>query len=227
MLDSLLASHELSPQVCSLFGLIVEATGGMRGTGHGLFHQMAHESMYISYLFVGTIFLLERRLFPFVHRMALSFTFLLCYCMWREHALMKDEMADRRIHMIQAEVNFALFLAWAYSWYNPKSLISYVFSLGLLVLNGTWLLTAGLAAYCVDLTMHLVAPVFVLEALFIATAIVLCTVCFLEPTSYDEKNGASNKYSTLTTAGEVCELQEYSADDDEESGLSIIEAVVQ
>ena len=140
--------------------------------------------------------------------------------------LMKDGMADRRIHMIQAEVNFALFLAWAYSSYNPKSLISYVFSLGLLVLNGTWLLTAGLAAYCVDLTMHLVAPVFVLEALFIATAIVLCTVCFLEPTSYDEKNGASNKYSTLTTAGEECELQEYSAADDKERGLSI-KAVLQ
>ena len=203
-------------------GLIVEATGGMRGTQHGLLHQLAHESMYISYLFVGAIFILEQRLYPYAHRYALSFTFLLCYFMWREHALMKDEMSDRRIHMIQAEINFALFLSWGYSSFNTKSIFSYVVSLGLIVLNGSWLLTAGLAGSYCNLTMHMVAPLFVLEALFIASAIVLRTV-FHKSTSNDMKSGTSgSKYSTLPIVGnEGCELQEYSTVDDEEHGLSI------
>ena len=208
--------------ICSLLGLIVEATGGMRGTQHGLLHQLAHESMYISYLFVGAIFILEQRLYPYAHRYALSFAFLLCYFMWREHALMKDEMGDRRIHMLQAEINFALFLSWAYSSYNTKSLLSYVVSLSLIILNGCWLITAGLAGSYCNVTMHMVAPLFVLEALFIASAIVMCTV-FLKSTSNDMKSGTSgSKYSTLPIAGsEVCELQTYSADDEEEHGLSI------
>jgi len=206
--------------ICSLFGLIVEATGGMRGTQHGLFHQLAHESMYISYLFVGAIFVLEQKLYPYAHRYALSFTFLLCYFMWREHALMKEDMSDRRIHMLQAEVNFALFLSWGYS---SKSLFSYVVSLGLITLNGSWLLTAGLAGSYCNLTMHMVAPLFVLEALFIASAIVVCTVAFLDAIAHDEKSRSiGSKYSTLPIVGnEGCKLQEYSTVDDEEHGLSI------
>lgn len=209
--------------ICSLFGLIVEVTGGMRGTQHGLFHQLAHESMYISYLFVGAIFVLEQKLYPYAHRYALSFTFLLCYFMWREHALMKEDMSDRRIHMLQAEINFALCLSWAYSSYNTKSLFSYVVSLGLIILNGCWLMTAGLAGSYCNVTMHMVAPLFVLEALFIASGIVLCTVYFVSSTLHDIKSGASSsKYSTLPIAGnEGCVLQEYSTVDDEEHGLSI------
>ena len=71
--------------------------------------------------------------------------------------------------------------------------------------------------------MHMVAPLFVLEALFIASGIVLCTVSFLKSTSHDMISGTSgSKYSTLPIAGsDGCELQEYSTADDEEHGLSI------
>ena len=94
--------------------------------------------------------------------------------------------------------------------------------MGLITLNGSWLLTAGLAGSYCNLTMHMVAPLFVLEALFIASAIVLCTI-FLAAIANDMKIGAScSKYSTLPIAGsEECELQEYSTVDNEEHGLSI------
>jgi len=85
------------------------------------------------------------------------------------------------------------------------------------------LMTAGLAGSYCNVTMHMVAPLFVLEALFIASGIVLCTVYFVSSTLHDIKSGASSsKYSTLPIAGnEGCVLQEYSTVDDEEHGLSI------
>lgn len=167
--------------ICTAIGGAVEAGGGMKD-GLGFFHQLAHEAMYLSVFFTGAVCVLEGNnlLFADAHKCALAFTFLMQYILWNEHALMKEEPSDLRVHLLQAQVNFVAFLGFGYSAYNPKSLLAHVISWAVTVLNATWMLTAGLTACCIDIMRHTVGAVLVLEALLIAAVIVVCASCFLD-----------------------------------------------
>ena len=185
-------------------GIIIEAASGMYA-GMGFFHQLAHQSLYICLLFVGICAILEskRFLFPDVGRYALSGSFLFQYILWREHALMKTEAIDARIHMIQAEINFFAFVIFAYSVLNPKSVFVYIASWSTLTLNGMWIFTCGLiqSGYC-GIMLHTVGAVIVLEGLFLATLIVATSVCILPPSTYNIE-GRETSYASIAPMFEI------------------------
>lgn len=176
---------------CCTIGFLVESLGGVQA-GYGFFFQGVHEVMYLSYLFVGAICHLEskKKIFPNAVRYAIALTFLTQFIIWHEHAMMKKDMASLRLHMLQAYINGAAFVAWAYSAYNPKSLFALVTGFALMAFNGTWLLTEGVSEYCWTVSMHMVGPVFVMEILAIVSIIIACTVFLLEPRreEWDEDN---------------------------------------
>ena len=188
--------------ICTTLGGLVEAGGGVKD-GLGFFHQLAHEALYLSVFFTGAVCVLEgnKLLFQNAHRYALTLTFLLQYILWNEHALMKIEPSDARVHMLQAHINFVAFLMFGYSVYKPKSIFAYVASWAVMTLNGMWMFTAGLTTCCVDLMTHTVGAVLVLEVLLIVSVCTLCTACFLDPpVSYnhtDIRTDMDMKYSSV------------------------------
>jgi len=201
---------------CTIIGFLVESLYSLT-KGRGPFYTLTHEVMYASYLFVGAVCYLEakKRLLPNASRQALSFTFLTQAIMWNEHAMMKTDMSEVRSHMLMAYVSFAAFVTFAYSAYNPKSLFAHVTGFALIILNGMWLLSAGMGKWCIDaglctesLVMHHYAPMIVLEALSLATVIITCTVCFLDMESYshNEEEKDTTEYSTLSVGTDSLEV---------------------
>jgi hypothetical protein len=113
--------------ICTTAGAILEAGGGEKD-GLGLFYELAHEVMYLSAFFTGMVCCLEARikLFANSHRCALSFTFLMQYLLWYEHALMlaEDPLACR-VHTIQAQISLLASVMFGYSAYEPRSMFAY------------------------------------------------------------------------------------------------------
>lgn len=202
---------------CTIIGFLVEFLYSVtKGRGH-YYDALAHEVMYASYLFVAAVCYLEakKRLLPNAFRQALSFTFLTQAIMWNEHAMMKTDMSEMRPHMLMAYVSFAAFVTFAYSAYNPKSLFAHVTGNALIILNGMWLLSAGMSKWCIgaglcteSVVMHHYAPMIVLEALSLATVIITCTVCFLDMESYshNEEEKDTTEYSTLSVGTDSLEV---------------------
>ncbi|KAL9188198.1 hypothetical protein ACHAXT_006576 [Thalassiosira profunda] len=187
--------------ICSLVGGAYETMGGIT-RDLGFFHAFAHQALYLSFLFVGAVGCLEGKkiIFMGAHRYALTFSFLLQFVLWHEHAIMKEEPADVRVHMLQAYVNFAAFVIFAYATYDPKSVFAYVGGWAVIVLNGMWMFTAGLNACCVEMLAHAVGAALVLEALFVASMIVLCMACFLDPSPSNQRSNVEMKqYSVVQT----------------------------
>jgi len=148
-----------------------------------LHNQLPHLTMMMSFFFVGAICLGESRgiVASDSSRKALALAFLMNYLLMNEHAMMKTEMADIRIHVIQSYIHLVAFLISLYSVYDKKSFTAYVLIWYTTVLDGMWLFTAGLTQkpYRIDIHNHIVAPVFCLEALFLGFVLLLIIVIFL------------------------------------------------
>lgn len=197
--------------ICTTLGGLVEVGGGIKD-GLGFFHQLAHEALYLSVFFTGVVCVLEgnKLLFENAHRYALTLTFLLQYILWNEHALMKINPSDARVHMLQANVNFVAFVMFSYSVYKPKSIFAYVASWAVMTLNGMWMFTAGLTTCCIDIMTHTVGAVLVLEVLLLVSVATLCTACFLDPpvtyNNTDVHTDMDMKYSSVK--GEETDLDD-------------------
>jgi len=204
--------------ICTTLGGLVEAGGGVKD-GLGLFHQLAHEALYLSVFFTGAVCVLEgnKLLFENAHRYALTLTFLLQYILWNEHALMKIEPADARVHMLQAHINFVAFVTFGYSVYSPKSIFAYVASWAVMTLNGMWMFTAGLTTCCVDIMTHTVGAILVLEVLLLVSVCTLCTACFLDPPVMSYNHTATRTDTDID--------MKYSSIKGEESDLNDIEVI--
>jgi len=198
--------------ICTTLGGLVEVGGGIKD-GLGFFHQLAHEALYLSVFFTGAVCVLEgnKLLFENAHRYALTLTFLLQYILWNEHALMKVDPSDARVHMLQAHINFVTFIMFGYSVYSPKSIFAYVASWAVMTLNGMWMFTAGLTTCCVEIMTHTVGAVLVLEVLLLVSVCTLCTACFLDPPVMSYNHTATRtdmemKYSSVK--GEESDLDD-------------------
>ena len=168
--------------VGTTLGMFYEAMGGYLD-GIGMFHQLAHMALYLCFFFVGAVTWLESRhsVPPDSSRVALSFAFFLQYILWNEHGLMKEDRSDARVHILQGQINLAASITFAYSVYNPRSLLAYVSGWALMTLNALWMLTAGLTVCCVDLMLHTVGAALALEALFIAAILLIGAALCMEP----------------------------------------------
>ena len=205
--------------IITSIGMIYEAGGGYRD-GIGLFHQLAHLTLYLCFFFVGAVTWLESRgsVPPDSSRVALSFAFFLQYILWNEHGLMKDDMSDARVHLLQAQVNLVASFSFGYSVYNPKSLLAYVSGWALMTLNALWMFTAGLSICCVDLILHTVGAALALEALLIATVLVVGAVLCSGPLLAQHQINGGNSNSRNNDAvlyRSVASSPSYSVDEEE------------
>ena len=198
-------------------GMFYEALGGYLD-GIGLFHQLAHQALYLCFFFVGAVTWLESRgsVPPDSSRVALSFAFFLQYILWNEHGLMKEDRSDARVHLLQAQVNLVASIAFGYSVYNPKSLLSYVSGWALMTLNALWMFTAGLTVCCVDLMLHTVGAALALEALLIAAVLVIGAALCSGPRPAHHQLGGGNRNNTAGAYSSVASSVPSSSVDEEE-----------
>mmetsp|Transcript_11188 Transcript_11188/g.17298 ORF Transcript_11188/g.17298 Transcript_11188/m.17298 type:complete len:268 (+) Transcript_11188:110-913(+) len=188
--------------VLTLCGVVVEAIGGILA-GLGVAHQLGHESFYFCYTFVGLVLVLESfgKLPPDSGRKALCLAFFLQYLGWTEHGLMKSDMADQRIHLLQAQISLCTTLAVGYSVYNPKSIEAFVLSFAFFILVATWLFTAGCNAEFVNISRHLVGPYLSLQVLAIALVITICAA-FFSGSQLEQNAQSAGKYSIVDAEDE-------------------------
>jgi len=197
--------------ICTTVGIVIEAISGI-SDGLSLYHQLAHQALYICLFLVGACALVESNglLFPDAARCALAVSFLLQYVLWREHALMKTEEIEIRIHIIQAEINLTMAVLFGYSFHNPKSMAAYILSWSVLTLNGMWLFTCGLiqSGYC-GILLHTIGAVLVLEAVILGAIIGAAAIFFLPPASFEVQSGGKegDAYSTVATTEETLTLE--------------------
>jgi Family of unknown function (DUF716) len=221
--------HTLS--ICTLLGFLVEAIGGYLAK-NDLWFQSAHETLYALFFFAGVCAVLESRgrLPPDSSRVGVATALLGEYILWHEHALMKTNMVDQRIHIILANVSLSNCAVVAWSVYRgAESMLAYVLGYALLVLQGLWLLTAAfnIGVYQEHsqtggfLTHHNVGVVFCLEILVVAFGIVAGTAFVYSRVEPDDQG------KTLVAAAglgnKAAKTQEYeclSHDLDFETGTS-------
>ncbi|CAB9500913.1 expressed unknown protein [Seminavis robusta] len=177
------------------------------------FFQLLHQTLYLSFGFVGFIAYLEskRRLPLDSSRVALAIALLLFHLVMSAHAKMKPGSTDAALHAVMANLCLVHALIYAFSVWNPKSLVAYVMTHALLVVQGVWLVTLGSFECCMDIPLHLVETLFSLELLTVFAAIVVTAITVLPPLEDEDgaapsehKNGPnSEEYAQLVPAASV------------------------
>lgn len=220
--------HTLS--ICTLLGFLVEAIGGYLAKDD-LWFQSAHETLYALFFFAGICAVLESRgrLPPDSSRAGVATALLGEYILWHEHALMKTNMVDQRIHIILANLSLSNCAIIAWSVYRgAESMIAYVLGYALLVLQGLWLLTAAfnIGVYQEHsqtggfLTHHNVGVIFCLEILVVAFGIVAGTAFVYSRVEPDPETTLASAAGLGTKATKAQEYECLSHDLDFETGTS-------
>ena len=134
-------------------------------TDHCLLFQFGHEILYTMYFVVGPVLWLEAsgRLPLDSWRVMLGVSSVLVAFFWMSHANLKDG-ADAMIHSYLGLISMTCAIAIAYSVTHPENLFSYMAVFGCLILNGMWLFTSAMTFAFGMLPLHMVVPVFCLEA---------------------------------------------------------------
>lgn len=219
---------------CTLAGFLVEAIGGYLAK-RNLWFQSAHECLYALYFFAGTCALLESKnlLPPDSSRCGVVTALIGEYILWHEHALMKTNMVDQRIHIILANLSLfnALVMAWSV-YRGPESMVTYVLGFALLVLQGLWLLTAAFNIGINQvhsktggfLTHHNVGVIFCVEILAVAFGLVLGVAFVRSRAPPSEGNpqvpsaSGGSVVAAITNASKTQEYERLSHDFDFEIG---------
>lgn len=162
---------EKDPRVLRVFGLVLISCSCVGclvelGDTHDNDARLGHWSTYSTYLLVGlcAYWESERRLPLDSFRAAFVLSLTSASPMWYFHGAMKREEANQMIHGLFAPLSLLQALFVAYSMRNTDSVFAYVGSLALCVLQGTWMLTAGLYLSCLPFTQHIVAILLQFEA---------------------------------------------------------------
>jgi hypothetical protein len=220
--------HTLS--VCTLLGFLVEAIGGYLAKGD-LWFQSAHETLYALFFFAGVCSVLEAKgwLPPDSSRAGLATALPGEYILWHEHALMKTNMVDQRIHIILANVSLSNCAVVAWSVYRgAESMMAFVLGYAMLVLQGLWLLTAAfnIGVYQEHsqtggfLTHHNVGVIFCLEILVVAFGIVAGTAFVYSRSEPDQEKTLVSATGLGNNAAKTQEYECLSHDLDFETGAS-------
>lgn len=170
---------------------------------HHWFKQLAHMTMYFSYFCVAFCGYLEskRRVPADSFRIMIAMVSIGEYLIWDQHAMMKKG-ADMALHHYLAYVCLANAVTTAYSVRNTDSTIAYVISWSVRVLEGMWVITAGIYEGYVDMPMHDISCFLLLEACFLALLIVSVWAIFgPEPLEQDLPE-FRNQFSPLDADGD-------------------------
>lgn len=191
----------------------------------GFFHQLTHETLYLSFGFVGVIALLEskRKVPPDTCRAGMVLALVLNYVMMNAHGNMKRNPTDSIVHIYLAQLHLVNALVMAYSIKYPDSLIAYVTAFGLIVITGLWMLTLGFYACCIDISMHEAGTYFSLEIVLVFFAIVgIGAYCLPPEQHYPDNNNSmiEREYGQLTTVVDGSDQM-----DDDEEMLKNVQAI--
>jgi hypothetical protein len=109
---------------------------------------------------------------------------------------------DFQTHINWSTLTLASGFAMLYSVAYPQSTFAYIGSNGVLLLNGTWVITIGFFTAGMDLSVKLVEAYVALQGMVIATVIVGVSAFFVPPYSHDDaetsqKVGKITEYTSL------------------------------
>jgi hypothetical protein len=106
---------------------------------------------------------------------------LLFYLMMRPHAAMKSGPVDGAMHSMLANLCLGFASIGTFSICNPKSPAAFVFAHVMLIVMGVWLSTMALFIHGVEIPVHWVETIFVLEVLVLVFVIVFTAAIALPP----------------------------------------------
>lgn len=215
--------------VCTTCGLLGEAVGGYLVMGNPFF-QSAHETLYFLFFFAGMCTLLESygALPPDSSRCGVAVALLGEYILWHEHALMKSNMVDQRIHIILANISLSNSAIMAWSVHQgSRSLLAYVLGFALLVLQGFWLLTSAFNIGINQvhsltggfLNPHNVGVFFCVEILMIGFAIVFGSAYVYSRREKPDEEVVSATQSNASLPRKISEYERLSQETESETTL--------
>lgn len=197
---SLMKRFSIAIMISTGVGWWVEALGAcidsrIVSTNHCLLFQFGHESLYTMYFAVGPVMWLEAagRLPGDSWRVMLGWSSVLVTAFWESHASLKNNGADSAIHSFLGVISLTCAVATAYSVTHPDNLISYMAVFGSLVLYAMWLFTSAMTFAFGMLPLHMVAPVFCLEASGLALLLMLIHAMMKVPVAQEYDLATKNE----------------------------------
>lgn len=186
------------------FGLVYEGVGGCvpKRYHNCIFRHSEHVMLYIVYGFVSPVMLLEASSLvpPDCSRASLALGLLLAYVLWNEHALMKSDPTDNRIHALMANLCLVSAAVFAFSVFRPRNLAAYIAGWGMLVVKALWLIAAGVNSDFQKISIHAVGPLFCLDVVFVTLSIVFVGAAFFGR-SDTVKDGSIHDEGPMTGVG--------------------------
>ena len=167
------------------------------------------------YFMVGPVMWLEshRRLPADSWRVMLGLSSVLVTFFWESHASLKLG-ADATIHSYMGVITFACAVTTVYSVTHPENLFSYMTMFACLMLNGMWLFTSAMTFSIGMLPLHMVGPVFCLEASGLALLLMIAHAMIVKESVVAQRDGFEPLCSSrLDCVDEVDE----STDEEEDS----------
>jgi Family of unknown function (DUF716) len=194
-------------------GIVFETCTGL-WLSQNAFQNLTHQTLYFSYLLVGICAFLEsKRKLPLdSHRGMAVVALITSALMWHSHGTMKALMTDQTIHILLCYINLANAAVVTYSMRFNDSAIAHIGAYALLVLQGTWLYTAGIYECCIDLPMHDIATYLAIQCLLLTGAIILAVAIWGPGFSEQDDPSYCNKFRRLNSMADTTEDTEGYAD---------------
>jgi hypothetical protein len=180
-------------------GILLEGIGGLIATGN-FFHQLAHETMYGSFLISGFSALLERthRLPSDSWRVALVVAFIVEGIAFYGHQL-EQEPVEAMLHLIMFATSIITALLFLWSSREPTALLPHVAAVSGMIVKGLWfyvvanILYGG--AYGVNGRDFMVAASFTYFGIVVCSVVSFMGLVFLGESQEQDQNG---KYAAVT-----------------------------
>ena len=170
--------------VGTLLGILIEGVGGelfLGEAGHPFFQNLQHITLYALFFVSGLVGVLEsvNWLPQDAFRAATAFAFSAEAIIWNEHAQMKMNLVDQRIHFLVALTCFGSASMMIISLYRPDQLFPFVGAFLFMLWQGLWLFAA---AYNIRHVPHFdlekMTSYFILEGLALGCCVLVVSMCW-------------------------------------------------
>lgn len=168
----------------TLLGICVEGVGGELFLGeapHPFFQNLQHITLYTLFFFSGVVGILESvDLLPQESfRAATATAFLAEAIIWNEHAQMKMNLVDQRIHVLVALTCLGSSVMMIISLYKPNHMLPFVGGFLFMLWQGLWLFAA---AYNIRHVPHFdleeMTSYFILEGVALGLCVLVVSICW-------------------------------------------------
>jgi hypothetical protein len=166
----------------TMFGIFIEGCGDILFLGHSyhsFFANKQHMTLYILYFLSGLVTFLEShsQLPCDSSRMAFTLAVMAEAVIWNEHAQMKMNLVDQRIHALVAFTCLGASIMFVISIIRTDWIIPYIGSFVFITWQGLWLLAAAYNIATVPhFTLEEMTSYFIMEGVVLACFILFFTV---------------------------------------------------